>query len=115
MYWKCLENRNCLDACSMILQKLSSIIETVKLAGPSEFFCGSSLLLLAKFGHLMLLSFPDLPPPFKKPRKPNRGFHICQPEKISYSTSDHGEAFIRLSILRDPVRLQYKLKLWSSF
>lgn len=81
MYWECLENINCLDACSMILQKLLNIIETVKLAGPSEFFHGSSLFLLAKIGHLMLLSFPDLFPPSKKPRKPNRGFPFVKQRK----------------------------------
>lgn len=81
MYWECLENINCLDACSMILQKLLNIIETVKLAGPSEFFHGSNLFLLAKIGHLMLLSFPDLFPPSKKPRKPNRGFPFVKQRK----------------------------------
>lgn len=81
MYWECLENINCLDACSMILQNLLNIFETVKLAGPSEFFRGSSLLLLAKFGHLMLLSSPDLLPSSKKPRKHNRGFPLAKQRK----------------------------------
>lgn len=81
MYWECQENISCLDACSMILQKLLSIIETVKLAGPSEFFHGPSLFLLTMFVHLTLLSFPDLLPPSKKPRKSNRGFPFAKQRK----------------------------------
>lgn len=85
MYWEFLENINCLDASSIIRQKLLIIIETVKLAGPSELFHGFSLFLLAKFGHLMLPFLPrsalSLLSPIKKPRKPNRGFPFAKHRK----------------------------------